>query len=225
MARLYRGKIAYIHEETGEFGREFFSVTVHDDGTRTMRCVCEMDHVKLTRDVTYTVRADFKPLDCFVRVVNQDTFVGSGWFRFAENFAEAEVLTAADGRLRQRHETPARVNLFGSHPICIDIWKCTQVKAERPGDVQRLDNCLSSSPVENGASGPLLFPKFYDMTYRGREKVTVPSGSHDCEHFAWLTGTGRTLELYTVPGDWLPVRTVVPERKRRYDLVEFERIR
>jgi hypothetical protein len=91
--------------------------------------------------------------------------------------------------------------------------------------VQTVSNCISSSPVENGASGPLLFPKVYDMVYRGPETVQVASGSFDCQHFAWQTGTGRTLELFTVPGDFLPVRTIVPERKRRYELVEFERIR
>ena len=225
MSKFYQGKISYVNDETGEYGRELFSVTVYPDGSRTLRCVCEMDHVKLVREVVCTVRADFKPLDCFVRVVNQDKFIGSGWFQFGDDFAEAEVISASEGRTRQRHETPGRVNLFGSHPICIDIWKCSQVKAARPGEVQRLDNCMSSSPVENGAGGPFLYPKFYDMVYRGPEKVTVASGSYDCEHFAWLTGTGRTLELYTVPGDWLPIRTVVPERKRRYELVEFSRVR
>lgn len=225
MSRSFRGKLSYSSDETGEFGREFFSVTVYDDGTRTLRCQCEMDHVKLIRDVTCTVGPDFKPIDCFVRVVNQDKFVGSGWFRFTETYAEAEVYTAADGRTRQRHDTPGRVKLFGSHPIAIDIWKCAHTKMENPGALQRVDNCMSSSPVENGASGPLLFPKFYDMTYRGPEEVKVASGTYQCQHFAWSTGTGRTLELYTTPGDFLPVRTVVPERKRRYELVEFETLR
>jgi hypothetical protein len=225
MSRAYRGKIDYVNDETGAFGREYFSVTVFDDGTRTLRCLCEMDHVNLVRDVTYTVNADFKPIDCFVRVVNQGKFVGSGWFRFTDSMAEAEVHTAADGRTRQRHDTPGRVNLFGSHPIAVDIWKCAHTKTDRPGQVQRVDNCMSSSPVENDASGPLLFPKFYDMIYHGPEKVTVASGTYDCERFAWATGTGRTLDLYTVPGDYLPVRTLVPERKRRYELVEFEKLR
>ena len=62
MAKFYRGKLSYVHDETGEFGREWFSATVYDDGVRTLRCLCEMDHVKLVRDVTYTVGADFRPL-------------------------------------------------------------------------------------------------------------------------------------------------------------------
>lgn len=225
MTRSFRGKINYVSDDTGEFGREYFSVTVFPDGTRTLRSQCEMDHVNLTRDVTYTVGADFKPIDCFVRVINQDKFVGTGWFRFTDTYAEAEVHTAAEGRTRQRHDTPGRVKLYGSHPIAVDIWKCAHTKMADSGKVQRVDNCMSSSPVENGASGPLLFPKYYEMIYHGPERVSVKSGSYDCQHFSWLTGTGRTLELYTVPGDYLPVRTIVPERKRRYELVEFETIR
>lgn len=225
MSRFYRGKITYVHDDTGEFGRELFSVNVYPDGTRTLRVVCEMDHVKLVREVVYTVGPDFKPIDCFVRVVNQDAFVGSGWFRFTDTYCEAEVFNAQEGRKHQRHDTPGRVKLFGSHPICIDIWKCTQIEAANPGKIQRIDNCMSSSPVENGAGGPFLYPKFYDMEYRGPEKITVKSGTYDTQHFAWHTGTGRTLELYTVPGDWLPIRTFVPERKRRYELAEFEVLR
>ena len=63
------------------------------------------------------------------------------------------------------------------------------------------------------------------MVYRGKEKVTVPAGTFDCEYFDWRTGTGRTLQLYTTPGDWLPIKTVVPEGKRWYELAAFSEVR
>ena len=220
--RLYRGKLSYAHKEEGEFGREWFSVTVQPNGIRTMRCLCEMDHVALTRDVTYTVDKDFLPIDCFVRVTNENKFVGSGWFQFHDSWASAEVHTAAEGRISQRFETQGRAKLFGTHPISIDIWKCVHVRTALIGETQIVTNCFSSSLVANGASGPLLIPKTYAMTYRGKDKIDVPAGSFDCEHFDWDTGTGRTLNLFTQPGDWLPVRTEVPEFGRFYELVEFE---
>src|SRR5206468_816151 len=55
MARRYEGKVGYFGEGGVETGREFFSVTVETDGTRTLRSLCEMDQVNLIRDVTYTV--------------------------------------------------------------------------------------------------------------------------------------------------------------------------
>jgi hypothetical protein len=83
---------------------------------------------------------------------------------------------------------------------------------------------MNCSAVLNGASGPLLARKRYDMVYVGPEAVTVPAGTFACEHFDWRTGTGKTLRLYTTPGDWLPVRTVVPEGRRHYDLLEFREV-
>lgn len=221
MSRSYRGVIRYGHETDGSTGRELFHATVHDDGSRTLRCVCEMDNVPLVRDVTYTVNAQFEAVDCFVRVVDRGAFVGSGWFRFTDEFAEGEVFTAREGRLSQRITTPGRVRLFGSHPICVDIWKCAHTPAERPGEVQPLTNCFSSSLAPNGASGPLMVTKTYDMTYVGAETVTTPAGRFECARFSWDTYTGRTLVMDSLAGDWLPVRVRVPETGRIYELIEF----
>ena len=225
MARRYEGKVGYFGEGGVETGREFFTVTVHPDGTRTLRSLCEMDQVSLTRDVTYTVDKDFRSIDCFVRVINENKFVGSGWFQFNDTHAVGESFTAADGRISQKLPSNGRVRLFGTHPIVIDIWKCAHVKAADPGKLQVLDNCMNCSPVTNGASGPMLYYKQYNMYYQGKQKVTVPAGTFDCEFFHWDTGTGRTLHLYSNPGDWLPVRVVVPEGKRYYELLELREIR
>jgi len=53
--RSYRGRVDYIHDDIGERGREWFSVTVQPDGMRTLRSQCEMDDTRILRDVTYTV--------------------------------------------------------------------------------------------------------------------------------------------------------------------------
>jgi hypothetical protein len=223
MARVYRGVIAYIQD--GEItGRETFVGTVHADGSRTIRCLCEMDNFNLIRDVTYTVNAQFEAIDCFVRLISEDQFVGSGWFRFTEDMAEGETITAAEGRISQRFPTRGRVKLFGSHPLCIDTWKCAHTPAENPGVLHPVTNCFSSSLVTNGASGPMLNKKTYDMTFVGRESVTVPAGTFDCLVYEWDTHTGRTLRMYTTPGDFLTVKTIIPERGRHYELVQFEEV-
>jgi hypothetical protein len=225
MARIFKGMIPY--RQNGLItGRETFTVSVHADGSRTYRCLCEMDNFRLLRDITYTIGADFKPLDCFVRVIAEDAFVGSGWFRFTDGFAEGETFTAAEGRSSLRIDTPSHTKLYGSHPLCIDILKCAQAKAERPGEPQPVDNCFSSSLMpETGASGPYLLEKTYDLKYVGPKTVTVKSGTYDCENFQWTTGNGRTLDMFTTPGDYLPVLVEVPERGRRFELWEFEDVK
>ncbi|WP_439532747.1 hypothetical protein [Polymorphobacter sp.] len=224
MTRTYRGTISYGHDVDGLTGREHFYVTVHDDGSRTLRCICEMDKVPLVRDVVYSVNERFEALDGFVRLSAEGAFIGSGWFRFTDSLAEGEMITAKEGRVSQRIETPGRVRLMGAHPISIDIWKCAHVEAARQGEVQTLSNCFSTSLVPNGASGPILVTKTYDITYQGHETIEVPAGRFDCERFSWNTYTGRTLVMHSMPGDWLPVSVHVPETGRRYQLTDFERL-
>ncbi len=225
MGRMYRGVIVYRHEDVGITGRENFNVTVHDDGSRTIRCVCEMDDVPLVRDVVYTVNERFEAMDSFVRVQTGRELIGTGWFHFTDSTAEGESFTALEGRVSQRIATPGRVKLFGSHPISLDILKCAHAAPERVGEVQTLRNCFSSTPAPNGAGGPTLNAKTYDLTFRGHSTVTTPAGPFNCLNFTWDTHTGRTLSLHTVPGDWLPVRVTLPETGRIYELVEFETLR
>jgi hypothetical protein len=221
MPRDFGGKIRYASDDEGEIGREVFSVTVHADGSRTLRCQCWMDQVPLVRDVTYTVNERFEALDAFVRVFAMDAFVGSGWFRFTESCAEGEAITAQEGRVSQRIETPGRVKLFGSHPLCIDIWKCAHTKPEKSGEKQPLTNCFSSSLVPAGASGPLLNAKTYDIEFEGSEEKTVGAGTFGCLRYNWDTYTGRTLVMHTGGEDWLPVSIRVPEVGRYYELTEL----
>src|SRR5262245_5449305 len=102
MSRLIQGKISYAHESEGEIGREWFTITVTPDGSRTLRCLCQIDADGLTRDVIYSVDNAFQPLDCFVRLSMADRFAGTGWFRFGDGFGEGEILTVTHGRMRQR---------------------------------------------------------------------------------------------------------------------------
>ena len=222
--RSYRGKITYAHRETGEFGREWFSVTVTNDGTRILRCQCEMDPVGLVREVIYTADAGFLPQHCFVQVVNDHQFVGCGWFEFSEKYATAEVRSATEGRFSQRVATPGRTTCFGCHPIAVDIWKCAHANNNRIGELSRLTNCFSSSLAPNGASTPKLIPKEYALSYHGTARVEVAAGDFECEQYDWDTGTGRTLRMSAVPGAWLPVLTEVPEMGRFYELVDLQTV-
>lgn len=223
MISQYKGRISYRDENSVEWGHEEFHGTVYEDGTRVLRCVCIMNNVNLVRDVTYAMHADFSPLDCFVRVSGDGRFIGSGWFRFTDELAEGEFVNADHGRMSQRIATPGRVRLFGSHPIVVDSLKAALVKPANPGELQRIDNSFSSSLVVNGASGPIMTAKQYDMYYRGPRTIEVPAGSFNTQYFDWDTNTGRVLQIDAIPGDWVPARVVVPQSGRRYELVEFTR--
>jgi hypothetical protein len=149
-----RGKIVYLRngEETG---REWFTVTKHQDGRRGFRAMCEMDDHDLLRDVTYNVGPAWEPLDCFVRLTERDTFVGSSWFLFDDRGGECEGFTVNEGRINQRIDVGHRPPSFGAHPIICDMWHLSQFDRAGPKR-QTLKNIMLSSPKPDGGSGPML---------------------------------------------------------------------
>ena len=96
--RSYRGKIAYLHEDRGELGREWFHVTVDQSGTRTLRCMVEMDPEALVRDVVLTVDGAWRPQESYIRLNQNGAFKGAAWYRFLENRALCEGENLLDGR-------------------------------------------------------------------------------------------------------------------------------
>jgi hypothetical protein len=93
----WSGRIDYIHDERGERGREWFTVTTHQDGHRVVRARCEMDDTEIMRDVTYSMNG-FTPEEAYIRIVIKGKHEGSGWFTFDENEARCEAIIAGGGR-------------------------------------------------------------------------------------------------------------------------------
>lgn len=226
MTRMLRGQISYClnpaEQPQIQFGREIFSVSVQANGLRTLRVVCEFDDLGLTRDVTYTVGPDWRPIECYVRIAEESRALGSGWFRFTPTSAEGEGFTVNEGRFSQRIQLEQPVNAFGSHPICSDIWKLAHIKPLQTDGPQILDNCLNSSPLSAGQSGPIMSPRTYPYFYRGEETIAVKAGTFDCHRFDWPVRDGKTLCMWTTLDDYLPVRMTYPEGEKIYDLVDLE---
>ena len=218
MPRFIQGYIAYIAgtdtPTPKEFGREFFTMSIQKDGLRTMRAVCEFDAEGITRDVTYTI-------ECYVRVALETKPVGSGWFRFTDDTAEGEAYTASEGRFSQRIKVSERVKAFGSHPICSDILRLAHLKPEGPGQTLVLNNCMNSSPMAHGESGPMLGIRDYTYIYRGIETITVGAGTFTCQRFDWPVRAGKTLCMWTTD-DFMPIRMVFPEGHKTYDLMDLK---
>jgi len=181
--RTYSGRIDYLTNGTDETGREWFSVTVQNDGARTLRAVCEMDEPKLMRDVTYSLDGNWRPLDCFVRLMKDGAFMGSAWFRFTDDAIECEADTAEAGRISQRIPVPRRIRIFASHPLITDGWQTTQFEHGRDEAVQTIRPWGHSSPLPDGGSGPLAGVGYKVIEYKGEDEVTVPAGSFACRRY------------------------------------------
>ncbi len=212
--RSIRGLIALTRVRDGHLEtpyREWFTTTWHEDGQRTVRSVCELERGlvaerSVLRDVTYTVDAERRPLDCFVRVHRDGVFLGSAWFRFGPDFAECEAYGIEIGRLSQRFDRRS-VPSFGAHALTCDITHLERFDHSRPERVQPAHGVMLSSMEHDGCSGPLLCPIDFRIEYVGRESLTVPAGTFEADHYRFLLEGALpqehpTEELWCTPGDF-----------------------
>ncbi len=225
--RTYGGKLLYLTDGTGEMGREWFTVTVYGDGSRTLRARCEMDDDQLLRDVTNTVGPDWRPRDAFVRLTFEDEFVGSGWYRFGEHLAECEAWTAVEGRVSYRRDLEQRPPSLGAHPVCCDTWHTAAAWHQDPSPgVTRLERIAMTSFLPNGGSGPELVFTDLDVEYRGEEEITGPAGTFATRHFAsFRAGAAKDrppVEVWAFSDDFVPARLRWDLLGQTYELVEFE---
>lgn len=197
--RSVRGTIAYTSNKPerlgAERGRECFMINTHADSSRTCIAHCEIDDApSVMRDITYSLDANWMPRDCFVRLTVGDRFMGSGWFRFAADFAECEAFTAKDGRVHQRMELRRPLPAFVNHAIVCDAWHVRLFDRSRGPGVQVIEQVLLSSPDHRGATGPTLFSIGVGIEYVGQERITVTAGTFDALHFRYVSSPGLPQE-------------------------------
>lgn len=177
-----------------ERGRERWTLIQHDDGRRSLLAHSEIDdRPSVLRLVQLNLRPDWTPADAFVRITVGDAFRGSGWFRFGDDFAECETLTATDGRVAQRMSLAGRAGFFGGHAIQNDGWATQLVDRRRPGEVQQITTLLSS-PDHRGATGPMLARVDANIVFDGEEHIRIEAGKFDAWHYRFVSVSGMAGE-------------------------------
>ncbi len=197
--RSVRGTIQYTSKKPErmdeERGREYFMINVHSDGRRTCIAHCEIDdRPSVMRDITYSLDENWAPTDCFVRLTVADRFMGTGWFRFEDGFAECETSTSLEGRVTQRMETNGRLDTFQNHAIACDAWHLRLYDRSKGPGVQGIEQMLLSSPDHRGATGPMLFRIGLGIEYVGEEHIEVQAGSFDALHYRFVSSPGLPQE-------------------------------
>jgi hypothetical protein len=234
IARDTRGKILYIDEDGTERGREWFSFTFHKDGQVTLRAYCEIDDQQVERDVVQSMTPKFAPLDCFNRLHVRGEFLGTGWMRITETEAECEVFNVQMGRIHQVVPLPVPATSLVSHPLSADSLLMANFDHSKPERIQSWGGGLATSPLLDGASGPLLAVEGRrSVEYVGPERVTVPAGTFDTDHYRLPMspkpdGTPRSYDIWATRPDFIfvrgEVRGYLSNRTGfgRYELAAFE---
>ena len=225
--RNYKGKVSYIHDEIGERGREWFDVTIQKDGTRTLRSKCEMDDSQVLRDVTLTVDKNWMPKDSFVRLTVKGEFFGSAWFLFENDMVSCEAKTKNEGRVSQKVKISKPIRSFGPHPVVCDIWHLGTWDWKSEEYIQSWQSIMSS-PLPNGASGPMIGISDFMAKYEGEELIETPCGNFKSKHFVFplerknkpdehVWYTGKDLLLTKIRWDLLKTTYILSEVSGDYN--------
>lgn len=237
--KTIRGKVAYHSHASGkqrEFGREWFSITTHQDGERTLRAQCEIERGVVAerdvlRDVTYTTDSLFRPVDCYTRIHANGKFLGAGWMRFRGCEAECESLSATNGRVSQRVRLERPARSLGSHPVSSDAFHLPRFDHRLQDRVQYQPDVWMTSLEHDGCSGPLLASLPLSLEYCGRETVTVGAGTFEADHYRFLieVATGAvprqhpTEDLWCLPNSYIFIKaTVGGYMAASFELVELD---
>ena len=190
--KTLRGHIHYTSSKPGregvERGREYFTITVHGDGRRTLRAHCEIDdEPNVLRDVTLTKNKNWDTLDAFVRLSLGDEQQGSSWFYFGDTGADCEGWTHERGRFSEHEAYDERPAIFGTHPIQGDAWHLAVIDRSQGPKVHAFDRFLMTSLDHRGATGPSLV--WHDpgmiIEFIGEETITVGAGTFEALHFCY----------------------------------------
>ncbi len=206
-SRIIRGTIRYTStkpERNGaERGREHFVLTQQPDGIDVMLAHCEIDDAPpVIRDVCMALKHDdSSPRDCSVRLTVGGEFEGSGWMRFADDFAECETFNRKDGRIHQKVDTPNKIPWLQSHPIIGDALLMRLYDLSKGPGSQEIKDFYLTSPDHRGATGPQFFlmPSM-TLNYLGDEDIDVEAGSFRARHFS-VGGTAGNLPEEHPPYD------------------------
>ncbi len=236
MNRNVRGRILYTSrkpERLGqERGREFFNISVQDDGLRVVQAHCEIDDAPaVIRDVQLALDPEWRPLDCCVRLTVGGRFEGTGFMRFSPTLAECETFNRRDGRLSQKIELQEPLRWLGAHPICGDALCLKLYDLKQGPGKQFFPKLMLSSPDHRGATGPLLFSLGFGLEFVGREAVSVAAGSFGALHFRYVDTAGQLPQEHppydvwcSDDGDYLFLKGGVGGYMQTYyELVELQR--
>lgn len=179
---VWRGELEY-RGDRGLRGVEHWSVTVEEDGSRTLSARCRMFDSQLERWVVHSVDHDFQPLRSFVTHRKQGEFLGEGWFRFTPGLLMGDSHLAGEGDLHQEIRIDGDLDYFVPHSVAADAWITPCYDLAR-GGWQEIRNGYASSLRADGATGPLIeHHRGLRITLVGEESVTVPAGNFDTRHF------------------------------------------
>ena len=206
-----------VHKCTGlndgqPCGEDRWTMTVHSDGTRTIRSF--LDQSTYGTQINMLLHADaetFKPINAFANVYSGGGFLGSGLYAMDDGKLKVTVTSPIE-HFVETVDVPDTFTLL-LHPISADGWHYGAGYDLTKGGVQMHNLCTL------GAAGRSVHCAVYPIAleFVGIETLTVPAGTFDTEHYRF----GENTDVWIAGPDRVMIQHEYRVRGSRYQLVEL----
>ena len=216
--------IDYLDNNGKKRGVEPCFVSIHSDGSRVIRATSKIFDTKIIRDVIYSVDSNFKPVDCFIKIRENDKLISSTFFCFTEKCIYLNGINSEKKVVGEKLNTE-RSESFISHAVSADVWHSANIIKKNSEGMQKISPVYSSSPLPNGASDSKIHrwdlrAKFIEFT-----KIKTPAGIFDAEHIQYYENNNSLwLEMWcTNDIDRIMLKMYYPVYDSYYLLNELDR--
>ncbi len=208
---------AYLYRTISEGrkrGTEDWTLTVHPDGSRTMRMWNDLYARDSHLTATLRVAGDFRPLEAYVSYWTQGGFKGSGVFTVDGDALHA-LVNGPQGRIAETVDVPYGFSVV-THPLAGDGWHTWYYDEEKGGEQKGLVYNIDSTP--DLARPPVGRLEEQTIAFIGEETVEVPAGLFDARRHA----IGGIADVWTTGPDRILVKFVWEKFDLEYVLVRYE---
>jgi hypothetical protein len=214
VSRWARGIIAYQVRSNGRVnGYEDWRLDVHPDGSKTVAATVRYDPRPVFRHVVHRVNADDVPLDTFASYWIDGAWRGNAWYVLEGDRWEGQILSP-NGTLTHVVK-PGGPFAMVPHVLAVDSWRARLFNKDEGGIQGILAYNMDATALGSTALVGRLMR--YDLEYRGEERIVVPAGNFDTEHYR-IEGA---VDLYLFGPDTLVAKFVYPAIDREHVLIEY----
>lgn len=188
------GTIAWRTMSTGDVrGEERFHITAHPDGSRSVMAVSRYGPRDIQRHSLYRIDAALRPIDASIQYWIEGDWRASG------------TITTTKAQVSVQSRSPQGtaghiVDVSGPfavlpHQLAPDAWRALLYDRAK-GGVQNLA-VYDPAPLAEGPDGLLGQMTAQPTEYLGTERITVPAGTFESDHFR----IGNSIDLFVTGPD------------------------
>lgn len=208
IARTVRGELDCRTLDKGDpCGREEWTLTVQTDGSRTMRTFFDGGRDSQQINVVYRSDASFRFLEAFSNAYSKGELIGSGFY--AADGDGLEVVTRSARGLHAERLPVTEPYSVLLHPPSLDGWHFGRYDRARGGPQP-----VSTFVFGAVDGGPRVAAFPITLEFVGHERITVPAGTFDTDHYRF----GCNTDVWIMGADHIMVRHEYRTSGTRFEL-------